>query len=108
MSRTYLRVPRVQRLEYLGAFLDSYGGSEFDEKRAQKAIQQKIHHFEIEKAKALGRQRPRTAGAPKWPGRPETGVVMSTVGDLEYKQHGRMNPCVHVGSVCVPGTQLPC
>jgi hypothetical protein len=59
MSRTYLRVPRVQRLEYLGAFLDSYSDSEFDEKRAQKAIQQKIHHFEIEKAKALGRQRPR-------------------------------------------------
>lgn len=59
MKRTYLRVPCVQRLEYLIAFLDSYSNSEFDEKRAQKAIQQKIHYFEVEKAKALGRQRPR-------------------------------------------------
>ena len=60
MSRTYLRVPRVQRLEYLQAFLNSYRNNEFDEKEAQKAIQKQIHHFEVEKAKALGRQRPRT------------------------------------------------
>ncbi|TEU13049.1 MAG: hypothetical protein E3J21_19605 [Anaerolineales bacterium] len=60
MSRTYLRVPRVQRLEYLDAFLDSYSDNGFDEKRAQKAIQDKIHNFEVEKAKALGRQRPQT------------------------------------------------
>jgi hypothetical protein len=50
----------VQRLEYLKAFLNSYSDSEFDEKRAQKAIQQQIHYFEVEKAKALGRQRPQT------------------------------------------------
>jgi len=59
MSRTYLRVPCVQRLEYLVAFLDSYRNNEFDEKQAQAAIQQQIHYFEVEKAKALGRQRPR-------------------------------------------------
>ena len=59
MSPTYLRVPRIQRLEYLVAFLDSYENNEFDEERAQKAIQEKIHYFEVEKAKALGRQRPR-------------------------------------------------
>ena len=59
MSRPYLRVPCVQRLEYLVAFLGSYRNNEFDEKQAQKAIQQQIHYFEIEKAKALGRQRPR-------------------------------------------------
>jgi hypothetical protein len=51
-------VPCVQRLEYLVAFLESYKNNGFDEKRAQKAIQQQIHYFEIEKAKALGRQRP--------------------------------------------------
>jgi len=60
MSRTYLRVPRVRRLEYLEALLNSYSDNEFDEKRAQKAIQQQIHDFEVEKAQALGRQRPRT------------------------------------------------
>ena len=60
MNRTHLGVPRVQRLEYLVAFLESYGGGEFDEKQAQRDIQQKIHYFEVEKANALGRQRPRT------------------------------------------------
>ena len=59
MSRTHIRVPRVQRLEYLIAFLNSYKNVEFDEEQAQKAIQQQIHDFEIRKAKALGRQRPR-------------------------------------------------
>jgi hypothetical protein len=59
MSRTYLRVPLVQRLEYLTAFLSSFRNNEFDEKEAQKAIQKQIHYLEIEKAKALGRQRPR-------------------------------------------------
>lgn len=60
MSNTHLRVPRVQRLEYLSALLESYENNEFDEDRAQKAIQRLIHYFEVEKAKALGRQRPRT------------------------------------------------
>jgi hypothetical protein len=59
MSRTYLRVPLVQRLEYLHAFLTSYKNNEFDEKEAQRAIQKQIHYFEVEKAKALGRKRPR-------------------------------------------------
>jgi len=59
MSRSYLRVPIVQRLEYLVAFIKSFRDNEFDEESAQKAIQQQIHYFEIEKAKALGRQRPR-------------------------------------------------
>lgn len=59
MTRTYLRVPRVQRLEYLDAFLNSYSEGEFNEKRAQKAIQGRIQDFEVEKAEALGRQRPR-------------------------------------------------
>jgi hypothetical protein len=60
MNRTHLGVPRVQRLDYLVAFLESCGGDEFDEKQAQRAIQQKIYYFEVEKASALGRQRPRT------------------------------------------------
>jgi hypothetical protein len=55
---SYLRLPRVRRLEYLIAFLGSFKNNEFDENRAHKAIQQKIHFFEVEKAKALGRQRP--------------------------------------------------
>lgn len=59
-SRTFLRVPRVRRLEYLVAFLKGYRKNEFDESLALKAIQQQIHYFEVEKAKALGRQRPRT------------------------------------------------
>jgi len=58
MTRTYLRVPLVRRVEYLVAFLESYIDSEFDEKHALKAVQQRIHLFEIQKAKALGRQRP--------------------------------------------------
>jgi len=60
MGRTYLRVPRVQRLEYLEAFLKSYQDSEFNEERAQQSVQQAIHRLEVEKAKALGRKRPRT------------------------------------------------
>jgi hypothetical protein len=60
MSRTYKRVPRVQRLKYLEALLKSYKNNEFEQERAQKAIQQQIYHFELEKAKALGRKRPRT------------------------------------------------
>ncbi len=58
MGRTYLRLPRVRRLEYLIAFLESFENNEFEEKRAHEAIQKRIHHFELEKAKALGRQRP--------------------------------------------------
>lgn len=58
MSRTYLRVPRVRRLEYLIAFLESFENGQFDQTRAHKAIQRQIHHFEVEKARALGRQRP--------------------------------------------------
>ena len=55
---SYLRLPRVRRLEYLIAFLESFENNEFDEDRAHEAIQQKIHFFEVEKAKSLGRQRP--------------------------------------------------
>jgi len=55
---SYLRLPRVRRLEYLIAFLESFKNNKFDEKRAHEAIQQQIHCFEIEKAKALGRQHP--------------------------------------------------
>jgi hypothetical protein len=58
MGREYLRVPLVQRLEYLYAFLGSLMKGKFDEQQAQKAIQKQIHYLEIEKAKALGRKRP--------------------------------------------------
>ena len=59
MSREFARVPRVQRLEYLRAFLTSFSGGTLDEEQATKAIQREIAHFEVEKAKALGRKRPR-------------------------------------------------
>jgi hypothetical protein len=59
MSHKYLRLPRVRRLEYLIVFLESYNDDGFDEERAYRAIQQQIHRLEVEKAKALGRQRPR-------------------------------------------------
>ncbi len=60
MGRTYLRLPGVRRLEYLVAFLESHRNNEINEEQAQKAVQQQLHHFELKKAKALGRQRPRT------------------------------------------------
>lgn len=59
MSHTYLRVPRVHRLEYLDALLHSYNGDDFDEAQARQAIQREIQDFESKKAKALRRQRPR-------------------------------------------------
>lgn len=59
MSREYLRVPLVQRLEYLDAFLKSYSNVEFDEENAKHAVQRQINLVEVEKAKALGRKRPR-------------------------------------------------
>lgn len=58
MSREYLRVPLVQRLEYLEAFLNSYDNTEFNEEQAKKAVQRQIHLVELEKAKALGKKRP--------------------------------------------------
>lgn len=61
MGREYLRVPRVQRLAYLLAFLGSFVDNDLDEHQAQKAIQKQIHFFEVEKAKALGRKRPRVS-----------------------------------------------
>ena len=59
MSREYLRVPLVQRFEYLAAFLNSYRKVEFDEEQARIAVQRQINLVEVEKAKALGRKRPR-------------------------------------------------
>jgi hypothetical protein len=59
MGREYLRVPLVQRIEYLEALLRSYSNAEFDEELAKKAVQRQINFFEVEKAKALGRKRPR-------------------------------------------------
>jgi hypothetical protein len=59
MSREFLRVPLVQRFEYLEAFLNSYGSVQFDEEQARKAVQRQINLIEVEKAKALGRKRPR-------------------------------------------------
>ena len=60
MGKTYLRMPRLHRLEYLEALLRSYIGGEFDEERAKMAVQRKIQEFEQKKARALRRQRPRT------------------------------------------------
>lgn len=59
MGREYLRVPLVQRVEYLEALLKSYTNAEFDGELAKKAVQRQINFFEVEKAKALGRKRPR-------------------------------------------------
>ena len=61
MGRTYLRIPRLHRLEYLEALVRSYIDGEFDEERARLAIQHEIQEFEQRKARALGRQRPRTS-----------------------------------------------
>ena len=60
MTQTYLSVPRLHRLEYLDALLNSYEGEIYDETRARQAIQQKILDYEKKKAQALRRQRPRT------------------------------------------------
>jgi len=46
-------------MEYLEALLNSYTDAEFDEELAKKAVQKQISFFEVEKAKALGRKRPR-------------------------------------------------
>lgn len=59
MSPEFMRVPRVQRLEYLRAFLASFSSGGYHEELATKAIQKEIAYFEVEKAKALGRKRPR-------------------------------------------------
>ena len=60
MTQTYVRVPRVHRLEYLEALLRSYEGSNaFDEAQAKQSIQREIQDFEQTKARALRRQRPR-------------------------------------------------
>jgi len=58
MIQTVMRVPRVRRLEYFIAFLGSYVGREFNEDQAREAVQRKVHEFELNKAKALGKQRP--------------------------------------------------
>lgn len=59
MSKFYLRVPYVRRPEYLIALLESFQDDTFDEKQAEQVIRQTIYSFAVEKAKALGRQRPR-------------------------------------------------
>jgi hypothetical protein len=61
MGKTYLRIPRLHRLDYLEALLRSYDGDEFDETRARHAIQREIQELEQKKAKALRRQRPRVS-----------------------------------------------
>lgn len=62
MGKTYLRMPRLHRLEYLDALLRSFGSDgEFDEGRAKLAVQREILEFEQRKARALRRQRPRTS-----------------------------------------------
>jgi len=59
MNHEFMRIPRVQRLEYLRAFLTSFSNGNLDEEEATKAIQREMAYFELEKAKALGRKRPR-------------------------------------------------
>jgi hypothetical protein len=61
MTQTYLRVPRLHRLEYLDALLNSYEGETYDETRARQAIQHEIQEYEQKKARALRRQRPRNS-----------------------------------------------
>lgn len=61
MTQTYLSVPRLHRLEYLYALLNSYEGESYDNTRALQAIQHEIQEFEQKKARALRRQRPRTS-----------------------------------------------
>jgi hypothetical protein len=58
MTQTYLSVPRLHRLEYLDALLNSYEGESYDETRARHAIQHEIQEYEQRKARALRRQRP--------------------------------------------------
>lgn len=59
MGHPLMRVPRLHRLQYLDALLNSYNGQKFDEVRARQAIQHEIQDFERKKALALRRQRPR-------------------------------------------------
>lgn len=61
MTQTYLSVPRLHRLEYLDALLNSYAGETYDETRARQAIQHEIQEYEQKKAQALRRKRPRTS-----------------------------------------------
>ena len=61
MTQTYLSVPRLHRLEYLYALLNSYEGENYDETRARQAVQHEIQEYEQKKARALRRQRPRTS-----------------------------------------------
>lgn len=59
MGKPLMRVPRLHRLQYLDVLLNSYDGQEFNEVRARQAIQREIQDFELKKAQALRRQRPR-------------------------------------------------
>ena len=62
MAQTYLSVPRLHRLEYLDALLNSYKeGGFYNEERARQAIQHEIQEYEQKKARALRRQRPRAS-----------------------------------------------
>ena len=54
-------MPRLHRLKYLDALLNSYEGKSYDETRAHQAIQHEIQEYEQKKARALRRQRPRTS-----------------------------------------------
>lgn len=61
MTHTYLSVPRLHRLEYLDALLNSYDGETYNETHARQAIKHEIQEYEQKKAQALRRQRPRTS-----------------------------------------------
>ena len=60
MAQTYLSVPRINRLEYLDEFLQSYQDDYLDEAKAKQAVQQKIQEFEQNKARALRQHRQRS------------------------------------------------
>ena len=64
MAQTYLSVPRINRLEYLDVFLQSYQDDYLDETKAKQAVQQKIQEFEQNKARALRQHRHRSREDP--------------------------------------------
>jgi hypothetical protein len=61
VGKTYLRMPRLHRLEYLEALLRSSSNGQIGEERAKLAVQREIQEFEQKKARALRRQRPRAS-----------------------------------------------
>lgn len=59
MARIYRRIPGVRRLEYLIGFLQSAVDDHIDLELARKSVQRELNRLELEKAQALGRQKPR-------------------------------------------------